>query len=462
MPDMQSPVMPMKPPLHWPSLIQLILSLLAAFILIGAAIVVVISTALNYFSYNAVTIDLIQPSMVAGSLVFAGILVLPSAWYAWRYIAFPEREPTLYPDRRSFGLILTIIVVVLVAGALLLGNSIAQNNRLAWLFLPPLNIIANGLPALWVVYMGTRGLIRGAPRRLWGVFGSGLILGPFIILILELLLLVVVGILALAWVTVNPSLANQLYNIIHRIQNAGPNPEVIIRLLVPLLVNPGIILLMFAYISVLVPLLEEALKPIGVWFLFGQKITPAQGFGYGVLSGAGFGLFENLGNTSSGATEWAVVASTRISTLVLHCFTAGLVGWALASAWSERRYLRLLITYFVAVLVHGLWNGLALLSVLASLQGLPGISLPTFIQHIGPYSSFGIITLGVIVLVLYLGSNSVLKRQELAAHLPIPMEGQLSATHQNTSSSTKIDIPPKSDMDSQASTTSQGDNPNGS
>ena len=154
----------------------------------------------------------------------------------------------------------------------------------------------------------------------------------------------------------------QLNGLVFRLQNAAPDPQAILNTLLPFLVNPGVLFIGLAFISVLVPLVEETLKPIGVWFLAGQKITPAQGFGYGVISGAGFGLFENLGNTSGGGEVWAVLAASRITTLLLHCFTAGLVGWALASAWSQRRYLRLGITFIIAVLVHGLWNGMAVLS----------------------------------------------------------------------------------------------------
>jgi hypothetical protein len=455
MPDMQPPAQPVKSSLHWPTLLQLIFSLLAAFLLLGAASVVGLSATYNYFTNSAVIADLIQPFMVAASLAFAGVLMLPSAWYAWRHIAFPEKEPAPYPERGRFSLILTGVVIVVVGGALLLGNWVAQNSQLAWWLLPPLNIIANGLPALWLVYIGTRGLIPGTPRRLWGVFASGLVLGPFIILILELLLLVFVGILALIWIMLTPSLANQLYNLVIRLQSAGPNPDVIIRQLIPFLINPGIIFLIFAYISVLVPLLEEALKPIGVWFLSGQKITPTQGFGYGVLSGAGFGLFENLGNTSGGATDWAIVASTRISTLMLHCFTAGLVGWALVSAWSERRYLRLLITYIIAAFVHGLWNGLALASAVASIQGFTDISLPAYIQQIGAYSSYGIIVLGAIVLVLYLGSNAFFRRGTSLAGSLYQRADLPPVQSQNTFTPVSVDATIEADTDIKTSQSSE-------
>lgn len=457
---MQSPAQPVKHTVHWPSIIQLILSLLAAFILLGAAVLVVVSATFKYFTNSTTVANLVQPLMVAASLAFAGALVLPSAWYAWRYITHPGQEPMPYHERRGTVLILTIVVIILVSGALLLGNWVAKNDQLAWLLLPPLNIIANGLPALWMIYIGTRGLIPGAPRRLWGVFASGLVLGPLIILILELLLLVFIGILAVLWVMLNPDLANQLYNLVLRIQSVGPDPDVILRQIGPFLLNPGIIFLMFAYISVLVPLLEEALKPIGVWFLSAQKITPAQGFGYGVLCGAGFGLFENLGNTSGGATGWALLASTRISTIMLHSFTAGLVGWALASAWSERRYWRLLIAYLCAVMVHGLWNGLALVTAFASLQGFADITLPTYIQQIGTYSSFGIIFLGIIVLFLYLGSNAALRRSLFARSLAPSQEHRAPMAPVRLSQPPEVDavIPSDSDPNSPQSA-NQEDHP---
>ncbi len=410
---------PEKTAIHWPSLLQLILSLLAAFILFGLAAVIIVTAVLPFLTRGPTT-DPTQSFMVAASLVFAGVLVLPSAWYAWKRVASTERSPAVRQERRGFGLLLTIVVIVLEVAALWLGNWSAQNNQLTWLLLPPLNVIATGLPTLWLVYIGTRGLIPGAPRRRWGVFASGLVLGPAIILVLELLLLAVVGVLALLWIMINPSLAQQLNTLAIRLRTAGPNLDSILQVITPFLLNPGIIFLSFAFISVLVPLLEELFKPLGVWFLAGQKIAPAQGFGYGVLSGAGFGLFENLGNTSGGAADWAVLASSRISTLLLHSFTAGLVGWALVSAWSERRYLRLALTYGVAVLVHGLWNGLALLSLASQLQSYTNVNLPAYLGQLESFSTWAIAILGVIVLLLFFGANNILRRTLLPARIPPP------------------------------------------
>jgi hypothetical protein len=191
-------------------------------------------------------------------------------------------------------------------GALLLGDWVSTNDNISWLILPLLNIVATGLPAFWLVYVGTRGLIPGRPSRWWGVFSSGLVFTPVIILVVELFVMIAVGILALIWVMSDPSLSNQLTSLASRIQEAGADPEALLQIVLPFLLNPGVLILVFAFISVIVPIIEEALKPLGLWFLASQRITPAQGFGYGVLCGAGFGLFENLGNTSGGGETWAI------------------------------------------------------------------------------------------------------------------------------------------------------------
>jgi hypothetical protein len=419
---------PIKSSLNWSSLIQCVFSALAAFLLLGAAAIIALTSAFQSLSSGSGNPDPTQSFMIAASLAFVGVLVLPSVWYSWRHLANPKIEPVYRPERRSFGLILTILVLVLMVGALWLGNWVSKDARIAWLLLPPLNILATGLPALWLIYIGTHGLLPNTPKRKWGVFASGLVLGPFIILILELLLLIGMGILAILWIMFDPSLSPQLNGLLFRLQNTAPNTDAVLNLLLPFLLNPGVLLIGLAFISVLVPIIEETLKPLGVWFLAGQKITSAQGFGYGVISGAGFGLFENLGNTSSAGDAWAILAASRITTLLLHCFTAGLVGWALASAWSQRRYLRLGITFVVAVLVHGLWNGMAVLSAASSMQGVANISIPASLQRLGALASEGIIALGILVLVMVVGFNTVLRRNVFAmistppddAQTPIP------------------------------------------
>jgi hypothetical protein len=413
-----SPDQSVKAPIRWTSLLQLVLSAFAAFLLFAAAGIFAISGLTQYLTQGYDPSSFTQAFMIAGSLVFAGALVLPSAWYAWRDIAYPAVEPISRPEPRNYGLVLTIIVFIATGLALLAGNFIAQNEQIAWLLLPPLNIIVSGLPALWLIYFGTRGLLPPSPRHKWGVFASGLVLGPFIILVIELIMLIAVGILVILWLMQTDSiLASQLNSQLLRLRSSANDPQAILNLLMPYLLNPGVIFIGFSFVAVLVPIIEETFKPIGVWFMAGKRLNPAQGFGFGILSGAGFGLFENLGNTSGAGTGWALLAGSRISTLLLHSFTAGLVGWGLASAWSQRRFLRLALSFTIAVLIHGLWNGMAVLSAAASLPGQTSLPLPSWLEPLGSVATFGIFALGLVVVFGFFGFNAYLRR---SLHTSIP------------------------------------------
>jgi hypothetical protein len=396
--------------INWPSLLQLVFSGFAALILLGIAVLVAISSVIAWFTQASVGLDLTQSLMITASLAFAGILVLPSAFYAWKSLSSPESEPLVKLESGRFGILLTLLVLVIVPVAIWLGNWVSQNDQLAWFLLPVLNILVNGLSAYWIVYLGIRGLVPNSPRRIWGVFASGLVLSPAIILILELLALVGFGVLVIFWAVQNPGMSSQLQGLIFRLKNSSADPQLILQILLPLLLKPGVLFIGFSFISVIVPIIEETFKPIGVWFVAGKNLAPAQGFAYGVLCGAGFGLFENLGNTSAGGETWALLVSTRITTLLLHCLTTGMVGWALASAWSEKRYLRLASTFAFAVVVHGLWNGMAVLSAVASLEFQAEIKIPANLINFGNYAAIGIIILGVFNLVLYIAFNSFLRK----------------------------------------------------
>jgi PrsW family intramembrane metalloprotease len=417
---------PSATPINVSALIQLVFSALAVILLLGLAVLIGVSGIFQYLSQAFSSSELSQSLMVATSLAFAGVLVLPSVWYAWKDFTNPHAICKPRPEQRNYTFILTLLVLVGVSAALLLGNWVSQNDQLSWFLLPFLNIIATGLPALWLVYIGTRGLLSGAPRRRWGVFASGLILSPAVILVLELFVILGLLILVLFGAMVDPTISSQLTNLMFRLQNSTLNPDDILNILLPIFLRPGLLFLAFAFTSVIVPLIEEALKPIGVWFQAGQKITPVQGFAYGVLCGAGFGLFENLGNTSAGGEMWAVLAATRISTLLLHCLTTGLVGWALASAWSRKRYLRLGLTYTFAVLLHGMWNGMAVISSLSSLEVQVNLPLPDYLFQLGNLATIGIVALGAFNLVLFISFSTFLRNNLKRQSPPITDVGSFN------------------------------------
>ena len=149
----------------------------------------------------------------------------------------------------------------------------------------------------------------------------------------------------------------------------------------------------------------------------GRNLTPAEGFTAGVLSGAGFALFENLGNASIGGEGWSTLVTVRISTVLLHVLTTGLTGWALASAWREKRYLRLGLAFTVSIALHGMWNGMAVLSVAAS-QLPESLGIPPAFRVVGFVAMAGLVMLLLVNFGIYLGLNGMLRRSLPASPTP--------------------------------------------
>lgn len=186
-----------------------------------------------------------------------------------------------------------------------------------------------------------------------------------------------------------------------RLRQAGNSPQLIAHIISPYLKDPLVIFSAFTFAAVIVPLIEEAIKPLGVWFLAGSRLTPAEGFTAGILCGAGYALVESLTLSADSGNDWVSLVFARIGTAVVHILTSGLTGWALASAWREKRYFRLGVTYLGAVLLHGLWNGLTMLIVIADLS-LPaaqlGQDLLSQAYQIVPYGLVGLAIAGLATL----------------------------------------------------------------
>jgi hypothetical protein len=225
-----------------------------------------------------------------------------------------------------------------------------------------------------ILALGSWRLPLGTRWQSWSVLGLGMTLAPFLLLILETLVAIILFVGIAAFIVAQPELIFELQALSRQIMILGPESEEALDLLAPLLTKPGVIVTALIYIAVLVPAIEELLKPLGVWLLAGRLDSAAQGFTLGALSGAGYGLVETIGVSGQGV-EWASLLFSRIGTGLLHITTSALMGAAIVIAWRERHYLRLIGTYFLAVLLHGLWNMLATLftfSTLAELIDQPG------------------------------------------------------------------------------------------
>jgi RsiW-degrading membrane proteinase PrsW (M82 family) len=235
----------------------------------------------------------------------------------------------------------------------------------AWveaLLLSPVHVLAMSIPSLLMLGLAGWGLrgTAGTQRDIVTGMTSGGCLGMGISMVAEILVIVAVVIIVMVAVILIPGGVEQLYNLSKDIENPAWQEDVSNAL--DLLLAPAVVIPLFGIVCVLVPLMEEAFKTLGI-AVAGPWVRPRPGraFLWGVAAGAGFALAENLLNGAAGSTEtWAPVAVARVGATAMHCLSSGMLGWGWGQLWTARRPARLVGIYIVSVTLHGLWNALAL------------------------------------------------------------------------------------------------------
>ena len=319
------------------------------------------------------------------------------------------REPADLPFRFPFADWQLLVVTGLVVFAVLAGGLItyAEIAWLGWLTLPILTLLVI-VPPIWLLFgYGSRGLEAGPRWRVFAIFGLSMTVGPLIMILLEVILLfgiIVFGLVIFA--VIEPPMFKDFLQIAEILQ-VETNPEVILDMLAPYISNPLVITVGIGYIAILVPIIEELLKPIGVW-LFALKLeSPAQGFVLGMVSGAGFAIIESLNASADGSVGWPVIVTVRAGTSILHMTTSGLVGWGIASAFKEKRIGRLIAAFSSAVLIHGVWNAAAAGTGLSAIG--ESIGKPEWIFNYIPAFLCGLLVMGLGMLAVMFASNRKLR-----------------------------------------------------
>ena len=306
--------------------------------------------------------------------------------------------------------------------ALLLGYLVAENKNISWLILPVLTIPAVALPIGLIFGLGAHKIQLGPRWRVWGIFGLGMTLGPFILFVVEIFILIFFIILLIAFLTLQPHLSNEIVTLANQISLLQDDPPALIHLILPYVLKPGSIIAALSFIAIIVPFTEELIKPIGVWFFASKLESPAQGFALGALSGAAYALVETIG--ASGQTAgWASLLITRIGTTLLHITSTALMGRGIALAWKKRHYLKLMAIYFFSSALHGLWNASAIMysySLLA--RELDPSSL---LSSMTPFTIAFSIALTVILLIILILGNKSLNQTNVQD--PIEMTDHVSA-----------------------------------
>jgi hypothetical protein len=252
---------------------------------------------------------------------------------------------------------------------------------------------------------------------LWSVFGFGMVGGTMAALLLEYLLfgigLVVIGVLAIT----NPEIQTAIEKIKDQVAILnGGDIQALMVVLAPTITNPIVILSILVFTSVLTPLIEEAVKPAVIWFLGNHLKSPSEGFTMGALCGAGFALLEGF-IASSGSTElWGFGLTGRAAASLMHITSSGLLGWSIASAQLEKRHGRLVLTYLLAVSIHGLWNGSAIMAVYGSLRIMLQNMQMDLLSVLFAMGGIGMLTLLILLLLTILPLINRHLRQSIASN----------------------------------------------
>jgi PrsW family intramembrane metalloprotease len=393
---------------HIPSLLSALLFIVGALTFFSVALLMAVTALGTFFAGDGVGA---QQTIVMTVSAFQALILTGAAIIAiqrFRESPFAAQDASFNVSARH-----VIASLFLAAAALFIGYQIVKSETANWLVLPVLTLPAVVLPLFVMLGLGIRGIPLGTRWQSWNVFGLAMTLAPFILVFLELFAMLVIVVVVVVVLMSQPGFEAQVQWLSMQIYGLDPQSTAAQDLIAPYLLEPGVISVSLVYFAMIVPLLEELFKPLGVW-LFANKLTsPAQGFALGALSGSAYALIETLG-VSAQTTDWATLLLTRIGTGALHITSSALMGAAIVYAIRERRYLRLLATYLVSVSLHGLWNTLAVFFAFATIAEY--FELEHRLREFQVPLNIGMAVLSVLLLSILVVSN-----QRMKATLPKPM-----------------------------------------
>jgi hypothetical protein len=408
---------------HWASILTLLIFGTSISFLLLIVTILGISSLIDLINNNG---DPVVAMIGAASFGFVIVLLLVCGWFVLQKAMGHEQAD--HPFILPFASWHLIPVIGLAFAGILAGGIAAYTEItwLGWLVMPAATILVI-VPPIWLIFgYGSRGLEAGPRWRVFASFGIGMTIGPAIMIVLEMITLlgiIAAGIALLA--ILHPDTLQDVMRLTEIVQSET-NETVLLNTLAPYISNPFMITAGIGYIAVLVPFIEELLKPLAVW-LFANKIeSPSQGFVMGLVSGAAFALVESLNASADGTMSWPVIVSVRAGTSILHMTATGLVGWGIVSMFKEKRYGRFTAAYFSAVLIHGIWNASAAGAGISAVG--ESIGKPEWLLKFVPALVSGLLVLGVGMLVVLIASNRALRKATISEENDIKEEEvQLSA-----------------------------------
>jgi len=308
--------------------------------------------------------DLAGNILDALSMGFCALLLLPVIVYSRRLLRGGTVHPaSVRPIRFWQAAVLAAVWLVIAITGTILTNLFHNGWVVLAVFFP----LGVALPIVFLAWIGLGGLPTGSVRRLWAVFSLAMAGSTMIALLAEYLVIGAVALVGWAAMLSHPEWRDVVQQLQTQITRAT-DMQSVLTVLAPYLTNPFVLLLILVFASGVGPFIEEAAKPAAIWLLGKSLRSPSEGFALGVLCGAGFALLEGVTAASGYSQIWGLGMAGRAASSLMHIMASGLVGWGIASARLEKRFLRLAALYLGAVGLHGLWNGSVVLAVYGALR----------------------------------------------------------------------------------------------
>jgi RsiW-degrading membrane proteinase PrsW (M82 family) len=317
--------------------------------------------------------------VTALTLLVVGLSGIPLAVISLRRLNNPLSDPPRLPSRRWFYLLVLFPVVILI------GHLVFRSSNFNAALGAIAQLSAAAIPAILMIFIARRNGPPLSGRRIWALYLGGAWLAPLLSLIAEGLLIIPVGLFLLGQSNDLP----QLQQLIEQIRQ-GSAVGLSDRQTIDLISQPTIWVPVLLFVSLIVPLIEEAFKSIAIWPLLPRRLDPGEAFIGGVICGAGYAFVEAL-LLAAPDPQWSLTMVARVGATMMHSFTTGLVAWGLVKAWNEKKVGTIMRAYGGAVFFHGLWN--------ATTLAIVGFGVKSMTE---PASSEGILLAGALVGLLLL------------------------------------------------------------
>lgn len=412
---MQTETLPAKKT-HLPSIFILIILAFGILFFLGVFLVMSLASIVQFFDDSG---SLVENMIIAFSAGSELLLLLACSWFVLQRSM--QKESAFVSVQFPFAIWLIFAIPLIVFISISFGAVVAiyANKYLSWTILPLATLLVIIPPIFLFIGLGARGIEAGPRWRIWGTVGLGLTIGPFLMIIIEMLVLVFAGLAVVFFLAFQPEKLQELLSFTEVLNNQT-NQEAALKLLAPYLSDPHVIAALLGYIALIVPLIEEMLKPLAVWIFARSIEKPAQGFVLGMLSGGAFAMVESLNASADGSQAWAAVVGVRAGTSLLHVMLSGLMGYAIVGAFQEKRFGRLLATYCTVVAIHGIWNACAIGAGLSANGELLG--KPEWIVTYLLASLAGIFVLGTGMFAILIASNKKVRSEMMPKPVSIPIE----------------------------------------